>query len=615
VTVASSSSRKPGEALPPLIERIYELGEWRWQELELGTYEEVVEAAGWIDTLLEVDPSQAWLLEWYLVRADLWYLVRYVSSQGKWLEDGTAGVVNEEWIYDRCREVEADCNKVVDVWSRFHWKSYIKTVNKEIQEALREPDVTMLTLSHTRPIAKQFLAGIKREILGNQRLQSLSYHPPLDGKYPGGQIFPEHERGLIQCSLDAGIIVPRTGNPKEATFSAFGLVDSLPTSGHWVVRNLDDAVTKDSVTTPEQIEKVKNAHELSIPLGMPAGRNDEWVEGTYYHLQDLYHTMVGEKGYKLRLHPCYPVDWETTEKDKAGGITRLKLFFDMAPVVYEKDKIAEFETSMGRKEGSKNVAMQLYCDPNAGAGGRKFEREWLTYYDPEKQTPAELMGDGNCIMLCDSAGQKRSGSDYTAIWTLSLKSDGCAYVVDMARDRMSLTERGDQILRMHHRCRHTFYECRYERYGLMGDIEFLKYLLKQKKRRMKIVRVGGLSDKDERIERLIPWFEDGRIILPRKFIYKLSDGGRVDLVEQFKHDEYLAFPSSSFKDMLDGLSRLCDTEGNMVGTTGIEGKKIPLRLRFPGLEGEPEPKRVRQYVRKKKGGRANIPRSQRWLIA
>lgn len=601
----------PGVEPPALIQRVQELNEWQWQELELGSFQEVREAAEWIRILREIEPGTAWLLEWYLVRADLWYLVRYVSSQGVWIENGTAGVVREDWLFDRCRELEEECDKVVDAWSRFHWKSYLKTILKSIQEALRNPEITIVIFSHTRPIAKAFLATIQEELLGNERLRSLSWDPRLEGRFPDGQIFPENKKTLGRNSLNEGIIVPRIGNPKEATFSAYGLVDSLPTGGHWIIKIHDDAVVKDSVSTPDQINKVKHSWELSIPLGMPAGRSEEWVSGTFYALGDLYHTMIHERGFKLRLHPCYPVDWEGTTYDERGRISRLRLFFSEPPVLYEDEKLKEFETTMG---AGSNVAMQLYCDPNAGAGGRSFEEEWLQFYEYSAEKRRELLATGNSLMLVDSAGIKRSGSDYTSIWTISLQPDGCAYVIDMCRDRLSLTERGDMVFKMHQRCISSFYECRYERYGMMADIEFIEFLAKQKKRRFRIIRVGGITDKDERIERLIPWFEDARLILPHKFMYRTIAGERVDLVEAFKYDEYLGFPNTPYKDMLDALSRIADTEGAITSKAGA-GKKITLKLRWPKVEGDRPPEKRREYYRPKKDARSKIPPEQRWLVA
>lgn len=595
------------EQYPALIERVFDLTEWRWEELELGSFQEVTEAAEWLHELQ--DDGLRWKIQWYLARADLWYLVRYVASQGRWIADGTSGVVDEEWLFDRCRELE-NSDKVVDIWSRFHWKSYLKTILKQIQEALRDPEVTAVTFSHTRPLAKAFLSSIKQEVMTNELLISLSWNPRL-----GREIFSANKRDYERLSLNDGIIIPRSGNPKEGTFSAFGLVDSMPTGGHWQIRILDDAVTKDSVTTPEQIEKVQHSWELSLPLGMPGGRSEEWVSGTFYDHGDLYHELAYNRGYELRLHPCYPVDWEGTEKDERGRISRLKLFFNQPPVLYEDAKIKEFEKTMGSKEGSENLSMQLYCDPNAGTSGRNFEKEWLSYYKNTPEERTRLIRGGNTMILVDSAGAKRTGSDYTAMWSLSLMDDGCVYVVDMCRDRLSLTQRGDQLLKMHRRVAQSFYECRYERYGMMADIEFLDFLLKQKNRRMKIIRVGGVAmSKEERIERLIPWFEDARLVLPDKFMYRTAEGDRVDLVEQFVYDEYLGYPNTPFKDMLDGLSRLCDTEGHMI-RKGTEGKKIPLRLRFPKLD-EPEKKPTRrEYHRPKQKTRNRVARRHRWLVA
>ena len=45
---------------------------------------------------------------------------------------------------------------------------------------------------------------------------------------------------------------------------AWGLVDGQPTSVHFMVRVYDDIITRESVTTPEQINKVTSAWELKI---------------------------------------------------------------------------------------------------------------------------------------------------------------------------------------------------------------------------------------------------------------------------------------------------------------------------------------------------------------
>ena len=71
---------------------------------------------------------------------------------------------NNDWLYDRMREVEASPNGHLDLWAREHYKSSIITFALSIQDALKNPEKTNGIFSHTRPIAKAFLEQIKREL-------------------------------------------------------------------------------------------------------------------------------------------------------------------------------------------------------------------------------------------------------------------------------------------------------------------------------------------------------------------------------------------------------------------------------------------------------------------
>jgi hypothetical protein len=67
--------------------------------------------------------------------------------------------------------------------------------------------------------------------------------------------------------------------------------------------------------------------------------------------------------------------------------------------------------------------------------------------------------------------------------------------------------------------------------------------------------IGGSLSKVDRIKRLIPLFEQAKIILLPRTLY---DGSMRDLVYDFIEQEYTAFPVSQHDDMLDALSRICD---------------------------------------------------------
>src|SRR5690606_7265250 len=87
--------------------------------------------------------------------------------------------------------------------------------------------------------------------------------------------------------------VRRSGNPKEATIEGHGLVDGQPTSRHFLLRIYDDVVTRESVTTPEQVKKTTEAWELSDNLG--AGEGRFWMIGTRYSFGDSYADIM-ERG-------------------------------------------------------------------------------------------------------------------------------------------------------------------------------------------------------------------------------------------------------------------------------------------------------------------------------
>lgn len=100
----------------------------------------------------------------------------------------------------------------------------------------------------------------------------------------------------------------------------------------------------------------------------------------------------------------------------------------------------------------------------------------------------------------------------------------------------------------------------YERYGLQADIEFVQYLQKQENYRFDITELGGQMPKNDRIRRLIPLFEQGRVYLPMTLHYADYQGRSSDLVRDFVEQEYMTFPVSQHDDMMDCLARIVDPD-------------------------------------------------------
>ncbi|MBO5490105.1 MAG: hypothetical protein J5960_01575, partial [Desulfovibrio sp.] len=69
----------------------------------------------------------------------------------------------------------------------------------------------------------------------------------------------------------------------------------------------------------------------------------------------------------------------------------------------------------------------------------------------------------------------------------------------------------------------------------------------------------GNMPKTDRIRRLVPAFEQGRMYFPNRILKMSMEQTAYDLTDDFYRQEYLTFPVSSHDDMIDCLSRIVDT--------------------------------------------------------
>lgn len=187
--------------------------------------------------------------------------------------------------------------------------------------------------------------------------------------------------------------------------------------------------------------------------------------------------------------------------------------------------------------------------PRAGTGA-EFKRGWLNYFTSVNSR------DHYRIILVDPAGEKRKNNDFTTMWTIGLGEDENYYLLDLIRDRMNLTERTEALFRQHRKWKPG--QVRYEKYGMQSDIEHIKSEMNLRSYRFAIQEVGGITSKPDRIRRLIPAFEKGRVWMPEEIIYTGADGKPRNLIHDFVEEEYLAFPVMRHDDMLDALARMME---------------------------------------------------------
>jgi predicted phage terminase large subunit-like protein len=478
-----------------------------------------------------------------LARTDLYFLLRYVLGRRD---------VEHPWLYQRIQEVQKSPDGHLDLWSREHYKSTIITSALTIQDIIRShgegaidhTEACFGIFSHTRPIAKSFMRQIKGEFERNRLLIEL---------FP--DIFWDNPRAEAPLwSEDAGIVVKRQHNRREATVEAWGLVDGQPTSKHFTHMVYDDVVTLSSVTTPEMIQKTTEAWELSTNL--EAGHCKRRMIGTRYHNADTYRTLM-ERG--VASPRIYPATDDGT--------------FQGRPVFWTQEMWEKKSHDMGPK----TAATQLLQNPREGAQST-FAREDLRYY----RDVGEAAGM-NKYILVDPANSKTKKSDYTAMVVFGLAADRNYYVLDIIRDKLSLEERAGELLDLHRKWRPK--GVGYEQYGVQADIEHIQYRQEDINYRFDITPLGGQLSKADRVERLLPIVAQHRLYLPESIYAMDWQGRRRDVIEEFLTQEYDLWPVPEHDDVLDAMARILDKE---------------LATVWP-KESTPQPERGGRYSRKRKG--------------
>ena len=443
-------------------------------------------------------------------KTDLFFLLRVVLKRAD---------VEHPWLFMRCIEVQENPDGNLDLWSREHYKSTIITYAKTIQDILCNPDITIGIFSHTKSIAREFLKQIKYELENNETLKKL--FPDILYDDPRAEA---PARG-VPWSVEKGITVKRSTNPKEQTVEGHGLVDGQPTGKHFSLLIYDDVVTLESVSTPDMIRKTTDALRLSYNLGAHGGKRR--FVGTRYHFNDTYDTLIKAGTVKLRIHPC-------TDNGKDTGY----------PVFLTKESLETKRKDMG----AYIFGCQMLQDPKADSASG-FRAEWFKYYTTEPEL--DLL---NIYIVVDPAHSKKAGSDFTSMWVIGLGADRNYYILDGVRDKLNLKERTDKLFEFHREYQPE--GVGYERYGLQSDIEHMEEVMDNLSYRFHINELNEPTSKEDRIRRLIPRFEQGRIFFPRQMPRIDYEGKKYDLVTIFRDQEYLGFPVCATYDMLDNLANI-----------------------------------------------------------
>jgi hypothetical protein len=318
-----------------------------------------------------------------LIWSDLWFVLFFIVKP--FSDDLSRAKANCPFVIRACQEVEeGPKDYTLDIWARFHFKSSIVTIAETIQYELKNPNHATGIFSHKSPIAKDFLFSI-REIFQNEKILAVT-HPDV--------VWADCKREAPLWSLDEGIILKRDTNRKEASVSAHGLSEGMPTALHFERRVYDDITTNDIAQSMDIILKVQHAFDVSQNLKTLVGSSHR-VVGTYYsHNDPLVYVrdkkdLDGKFKYYLRFKPA-------TEDGTAIG----------KPVLMSQEALDELK-------GDTSFNCQQLLDPTPSADQR-LNPDFL-----QKIEPGSIPKDVYKFLLIDQAGDAESNkSRNTDAWAM-----------------------------------------------------------------------------------------------------------------------------------------------------------------------------------------------------
>lgn len=227
--------------------------------------------------ILSVDELDAQLKEkeWVaqeaaLCRNDLKYLCRDTLSMYDWDECHDRLL---EWKYKN-----RDRRFKMYLMPRGFLKTSVLTIGETIQDILNDFDTRILLTSAVWNNARSFLREIADQNMGY--LTQKSNLPNIFGRFV-----------TDTWNAEKIVVAQRQKPNKTPTIDTAG-IDKVLTSQHYRIIKADDLVTRETTTTAEQIEKVKNHLKDLLKLLDPDGLMD--IVGTRWDDQDAYRWVLEE---------------------------------------------------------------------------------------------------------------------------------------------------------------------------------------------------------------------------------------------------------------------------------------------------------------------------------
>jgi len=412
------------------------------------------------------------------------------------------------------------CNFVIDrkdkkkllLLPRGHLKTKLVTIGYSLQQIVANPKVRILIYSATWQMAVDLNLAIQKQLKGCVRIN---------------QIWGDLTAGSTEWSQDRTRLA--LNDTRDPTITSCG-IDTNLVGGHYDIIIMDDVVSRDNVSTSDQIQKVIQRYRDSLDLLEPNGQLI--VIGTRWHDSDLYGWILDpanniKSSYEIMLKRAYD-----------GNIITGDGFEALWP---EKFILEELQRRL-REEGWTHFSAQYLNNP-VPEEDATFKRTWFQYYDSSDLTGKLL----NKFLLIDPAISLSKEADYTAFVVVAQDQYGYIYILDIIRTRLSPNDIINEIFRL--RDRWNLIDIGIEQvafqktlaYSMRDDVRF-------KARPFHITELKPQErSKDQRIKGLQPLYENGKILHNKLLANNI-----------YLEDELVRFPRSTHDDIIDALSYIVD---------------------------------------------------------
>lgn len=442
-----------------------------WEDVEAGVYDE----------------HSMWR---FLIQNDIWFILYFVLRKDR---------ANHPFLVECCRDLQyGPRTNTVDLWFRGALKTTIISVAETIQDICNDPEQRIAIFSYTKTAARKILKMVKQAFEESDLLKTC--FPDV--------LWTDPEREAPYWSEENGIVVRRKGIYREATVSAWGLLEGMPTGDHYTKRIYDDVVTEENADSVVENEKLKENYDLSHNLSTFSETDRVRVVGTPYRYDDALMYIQGKKD-PVTEQPLYHVRKKTATVDGT---------FNGASVFHPESALAEARTN------KRTFAAQQLIDPTP-VGDVKLNPEFIKEVAPH-EIPKNLWK----FMTVDPAGLRKSDSRDGDSWAMLCfgivpeRSDFGAsdlYILDLVIDTFDSDDAMKEVCDMY--CRNgRIWKLGVEKVGISTmEVHIAQHLFTRgrivntENGSLQILRPGG-RDKQGRIETNLEWpLNNGKIFISK----------------------------------------------------------------------------------------------------